>query len=68
MSNLTVKDKKERILFEAKNGRCIIARFLDMSQDTKDSLIELYVDLTGGNGDRVRKFLNFESEEQEFCS
>ena len=68
MDSLIIRDNKNNILLEIKDGRCIIARFLDMSQKTKDSIVDLYVDLTNEDGDKVRKFLNFESEEQEFCS
>ena len=68
MSNLIIRDNKGRTLLEVKGGRCLVSRFTDMSKSTKDFIIEIFTDLTGNSDVKVRKFLDFESEEQEFCS
>lgn len=68
MKEITVKDKKGRILLQTKNGRCIVARFIDMDNETKRNIIELYVDLTGKDKREIESFLSYKSVVQEFCS
>lgn len=68
MHNIIIRDNKGRTILETKNGRCLLSRFVDMESKTKEDIIELYVDLTGDSPEKAKKFLNFESEEQEFCS
>jgi hypothetical protein len=68
MKDVKIKDNKNRIIFETKGSRFVIARFVDMDIETKNAMAELYSDLTGKNKEEVFKFLNFESNEQAFCS
>jgi hypothetical protein len=68
MEEIKIKDKNGRIIFETQGSRFVIARFVDMDIETKNAMAELYSDLTGKNKEEVFKFLNFESNEQAFCS
>lgn len=68
MSKLIVRDKKGRILLEVQEDRCVVSRFIDMDNVTKESIIELFTELTGKDNLQVRCFLDFKSEVQEFCS
>ena len=67
-NSLTIRDNNKRILLEIKGNRCIVSRFIDMNEKTKEHLIELFTELTANDDIKIRKFLDFESEEQEFCS
>ena len=60
MEEIRIKDKNNRILFESKGNRFIIARFVNMDINTKNAMAELYSDLTGCDEKKVIEFLNFE--------
>lgn len=74
-TTLRVKDKHGRVLLQINpDGKVAIARFPDMSDLQKEKLLsvcrammvdntELHLDL-----EKVRKFISFESDEDEFCS
>ncbi len=68
MEEIKIKDKNNRIIFETKGSRFIIARFVDMDINTKNAIAELCSDLTDTKKEDIIKFLNFESDEQSFCS
>ena len=63
-----IKDPKGRIVCKIKKGRIFITRSPDMSNKTKESLMELYGKMTGENVTKLKKFLNFKSKENRFCS
>lgn len=50
------------------HGRILVCHYLDMEEKTKLEILEMYIELTGEDGKRIRSFLDFESEENEFCS
>ena len=68
MQSIIIKDKKGRLLLQAKGDRCVIARHPDMDNKSKLEIAELYAAITNKNVKDVMKFLNFESDIQEFCS
>lgn len=68
MQSIVIKDNKERILLKAKGGRCVIARYEDLNKEMKKDIATMYSEITGNDVNSVMKFLNFESEVQEFCS
>jgi len=67
-SGIVVKDKESRVLLVTRNDRVLITRYKNMDDITKKSILELYAELTGENVSRAKGFLDFESEEAEFCS
>ena len=66
---MNIVDKKGRdIIVFNKKGDPAIARFPDLDEAEKEYMVEVYVELTGEDPDKVMKFLNYESDENEFCS
>jgi len=65
-----VKDDDGRVLVRAKGGRVGIARFPDMDEKTKKYIAQVYADLTGFGfaREKAMDFLNYETNENEFCS
>ena len=64
---LSVRDEKGRRVIYVRDGKLAIARFPDMTDEMKEYLLDSYGDLTDGDVERLRLFLNYESEEEEFC-
>ena len=69
---MIVRDEKHReILRTNDNGDIVVAHFVDMSEDTKNYIIECYKELTNEDPNKIRNFLDFKITEVnkiEFCS
>lgn len=63
-----VRDDKGRIIIRQKQSKVAIARFPDMDEGTKRYVADTYSELTGKDIDSVMKFLNYKTDENEFCS
>jgi len=64
-----IEDDRGRIIAEIDDkGHVALARFPDMPEEIKDYLVDLLVDSTDEDSKAVRGFLNYENEENEFCS
>ena len=66
-----VRDEQDRVIIIANDkGKIAISRFPDLSDEYKEYIIGIYVESTGEDSDKVRKFLNYEDEggSEEFCS
>ena len=68
METLNIVDSKNRQLIMVKNGRVLVGRYMDMDEKTKNSILEFYTEFTGEDPTRAKDFLDFKSEEDEFCS
>lgn len=68
MKQLNIVDGKDRVLIKVRDGRVLIARYADMDESTKKAILEFYVEFTGEDPTRARNFLDFNTEEAEFCS
>lgn len=63
-----VKDDKGRVVVRERGSKVAIARFPDMDRKTKEYVANVYADLTREDAQKAMKFLNYESDENEFCS
>jgi hypothetical protein len=63
-----VKDDKGRVLIMERGSNVAIARFPDMDEKTKKYIAEVYADLTGESAEKAMDFLNYKTDENEFCS
>lgn len=75
LSRLSVKDSHGRILMRInETGKIAFARFSDMSDETKKKLLDLCAAVLVDNNnpqedlDKIKDFLDFKGEENEFCS
>ena len=64
--NLSYGDELTRL--KIKGDRIIVERLDDMSEEMKNIVIDFYTELTGENPSRIRNFLDFTNDENEFCS
>ena len=64
---MKIFDEKNREIFEIKAGKIIIFRYNDLSDEYKDFIATLYSEMTGENPSKSKDFLNFRSEENQFC-
>jgi len=63
-----VRDDKGRVIVRERDSKVAIARFPDMDIKTKKYVANVYADLTKKDAQKAMKFLNYESNENEFCS
>ena len=68
METLNIVDSKNRQLITVKDGRVLIGRYMNMDNSTKNAILEFYTEFTGEDPTRAKDFLDFKSEEAEFCS
>lgn len=62
-------DEKGRPIIKINDhGEMVIGRYVDMTPICKDYVSSVYCELTGKNKAEVMDFLNYESNEGEFCS
>jgi len=63
------KDDKGRPIIKINDhGEMVVGRYVDMTDACKDYVSTLYSELTGTDIDKIKSFLNYESDESEFCS
>jgi hypothetical protein len=64
-----IKDDQGRPLVKINDhGGCLIARYPDMNESYKEYILGLYGEVTDGNVEKMRRFLNFEDSQRQFCS
>jgi glucose-6-phosphate isomerase len=69
MKNLLIKDSRGREIVRINNkGQIVIARYPDMNEQFKKYVTDLYSELTGKSKKEIVNFLNYKTEENEFCS
>jgi len=67
-NKVNILDKQGRTLLKVKNDRILVARFPDMSEAIKDLVVYYYKELGGRDSARIRDYLDFTNDDQEFCS
>jgi len=69
MKSLLIKDSKGReILKINEKGQIAAGRYPDLDKKLKSYVVKLYSELTGKPKKEVLAFLNYRTEENEFCS
>ena len=68
MKSYVIKDEKKRVIFKFQNGHIAIARYPDMTDKCKEYLIGVCLQVTEWEEVKVKDFLNYKSENNEFCS
>ena len=68
-NDVYIEDEKGRTLLIVNgNGEVAISRFPDLTEETKTMMVDLYVGATGADSQKVMDFLNYDSDENTFCS
>lgn len=78
MSELTVKDEegttsfsdeKGRIVMSiSSDGRMVAGRYPDMDDECKEFIVQTFEELINQDAEKTRRFLNFEDDEDVFCT
>jgi len=64
-----VRDEKNRVILSiGEKGKVAASRYPDLTESCKDYIVDVYKELTNENLDEIRRFLNYEEEEDLFCS
>jgi len=64
-----IRDGKGREMIRiGDNGRIAIARYPDYTEEAKQYILSIYKDTTNGDIVKLRDFLDFKTEENEFCN
>ena len=64
-----IRDSKDRVVMKQNDkGQVLLGRYEDLEPDIRDFAIDSFCDITGHDKDRVRMFMNFETDENAFCS
>jgi hypothetical protein len=65
---IRITDEKGRNLLKVRDGRILVARFDNMTDNTKSLIIDLYKNIAGEDIDVIKDFLDYKNEHFEFCS
>ena len=65
---IVYKDDKGNILFEIRDGQCLISRFKNMDSSLKEKVIEIAMDHMDMEREEIIRFIEFNDNEQKFCS
>jgi len=65
--SLILTDEKEREILRIKAGKILVSRYNDLGNEYKDLIVELYSDMTKEDPCKIRDFLDFKNEENQFC-
>ena len=69
MPKTIIKDSRDReIIGIDSSNRIVVARYPDQDKQTKDYIVHIYSKLTGESSNKLIDFLNYVSEQNEFCS
>ena len=65
-------------ILEDENGRALLvigdtgkfafSRYVDMNEETKKKMMQMYESLSGKPASDFKRFLNFENDDFQFCS
>ena len=62
-------DEKGRVVLKQNDkDRLIIGRYEDLDEKVKQMAIDIFCEETGSNREHVEKFMNFETDDNAFCS
>jgi hypothetical protein len=61
------KHKREIIVCN-EYGKLAVGRYPDLTQEEKDFIIDFYVNINGVDKEKIVSFLDFEEEDDLFCS
>lgn len=65
---MIIRDSKGRDIIKINDkGRIAVARFPDLSDIEKDYIVNLYKEVTNEDIKKLRDFLDYKGEENEFC-
>lgn len=64
------EDDEGRELLVVQSDQNIVAypRYTDLDSETKDFIVELLCEFTDESREKIKKFLDFDEEDDEFCS
>ncbi len=65
---IRITDEKGRTLLKVRDGRILVARFDNMTNNTKSLIVDLYKNIAGEDIDGIKDFLDYKNEDFEFCS
>ena len=68
MNDTVIQDEKGRdIIVINDKGETAFARFPDLDVETKEYMIEVYREISNEDSQKLRDFLDYKSDEDEFC-
>ena len=66
--SLEVVDEKGRVILKVNDkGEMATARYVDLSDAHKDFIVKMFEDMTNEDIEKLRRFLDFEEDTDEFC-
>lgn len=68
MSISITDDKGRPIIVIGDNGRVAVARYPDLNPEYKRYAVQYFREMVEGDWQKLEKFLNFEEDDNEFCS
>jgi hypothetical protein len=67
--SFVLTDEKDRVIASVSDeGKIAVSRQPDMTQEMKEYIVDVFSDLTGQDPQEIMAFLNYEEEEELFCS
>ena len=63
-----IRDDKDRVIIKVdEKGKIAAARYPDLSEEFKQYIVETYAELTNEDPEKLKRFLDYEEEDDEFC-
>ena len=67
--DVVVRDQKKRVILSINDkGSIAVARFAKMDERTIDYVVKIYSDVTNEDPQKLRDFLTFREDNDEFCA
>ena len=67
--NISITDDKNRpILVISDAGKVAVARYPDLKPEYKKYAVKFFRETTSGDWKKLERFLDFEEDDNEFCS
>jgi len=65
--SVIITDDNERTIVKINNGKIAAARYEDLNEEFKEYVVDLYHLLTGEDPQKLKDFLDYKEENDEFC-
>jgi hypothetical protein len=65
---IKIVDAEGRVLIQMnEKGRLVIGRYTDLHPEVKKYAVDLFVELTGKDRDKIQKFMDFDEDDDTLC-
>ena len=68
VDSIEVLDEKDRVIVFTKDDKTIFCRYVDLSEESKALMEEIYSGVSDDAVENLREFLEYREDSDEFCA